>query len=174
MKGINLYLYEYVNNYFHRNFPESYILIPSTLVEYKIDKNVLIKQNFINKFGEDIHNKYSATLIRNGNVDLEIDKILDSFVDMYFTPSMRKDCSILYDYIRNLLIKKNVGNRFSSDIFDHFVKSIVARVWSQYDESRFNTDDNTLLGSSIPIVFFPGIGASILISLAANAKAISL
>ena len=37
-----------------------------------------------------------------------------------------------------------------------------------------DTEELTLLGSSIPIVFLPGIGAWILTSLAANAKAISL
>jgi len=36
-----------------------------------------------------------------------------------------------------------------------------------------DTDVFTLLGSSIPIVLFPGIGACILTSLAASAKAIS-
>lgn len=141
MKGINLSLYEYVNNYFYRNFPESYILIPDTLVEYKIDNVGEIRNEYVKMFLMKIQSKYDMVDIKNGKVDDELYEILNSFVNKYFVFSMRNDCSLLSSYVRDLLIKKGIGNKFSSDIFDHFVKSIVARVWSQYDESRFNTDD---------------------------------
>ena len=140
MKGINLYLYEYVNNYFYKNFPESYILIPDTLVEYKIDNIGEIRNEYVKMFLMKIQSKYNIDDMKNGKVDEEFYTILDSFVNKYFTSSMRNDCSSLYSYVRNLLIKKGLGNKFSSDLFDHFVKSIVARAWSQFDESRFNVD----------------------------------
>ena len=153
-KGINLGLYDYVNNYFRRNFPESYILIPEPLTKFKIDNNKLIKDAFLNEFGENIQNKYSVDDIKSGKVDSQIDKILDSFVDKYLTSSMRKDCLVLYDYVRNLLIKKGIGNKFSSDIFDHFVKTIVAIVRSQYDSSRLYTEEfDHIIGLHFEIVY---------------------
>lgn len=139
-KGVNLGLYDYVNNYFKRKFPESYILIPELLVKFKIDNNKLIKDDFLNEFRKNIQNKYSVDDIKSGKVDSQIDIVLNSFVDKYFTPTMRKDCSVLYDYVRDILVKKGIGEKFSNDIFDHFVKSIVASIWTQYDSSRLNTD----------------------------------
>ena len=53
-------------------------------------------------------------------------------------------------------------------MFFLFVGGIIERT------SLKDTDEFTLLGSSIPIVFFPGMGAWILTSLAARARAISL
>lgn len=130
-------VYEYVKNYFKDNFLEAYLIFDGR-IDY-IDKK------YGELFDKEIKNKYNIDDVKNNEnldeINLEVHEILNRFVLEYFTDSQVEDCKLLYNYVRDLLIKREVNQNFSDDIFNHIVKLVMARTWSQYDKSRLGKDD---------------------------------
>lgn len=125
--------YDYVKNYFQRNFLESY-LISEGRMQY-------VESDYLNFFRDNIINQYDIVDITSGNVDSDLNKYLENFVSEYFTKKEREDILFLNNYVSEFLSKCGVNQCFSDDIFDHIVKKISSRVWSQFDRSRLGKED---------------------------------
>lgn len=125
--------YEYVKDYFQRNFLESYLIFEGRM-QY-------IENMYVSFYGDNIRNQYSVDEIINGNVDDDISKYLDNFVGEYFTKNQREDIIILNNYVKEVLVKRGVNVNFSDDIFEHIVRLVSSRVWSQFDRSRIGKED---------------------------------
>ena len=138
---MNVIIYDYIKNYFRKNFVESYLLFPDSSLLFKLDGLQNIQSQYIEVIKENFCDKYDVTDIKNGKLDSEIEKVLDNFVNMFFTDNMRKNCHILYNYVKELLIKKQINSNYNEDMLDHLIKSIVVRIYPQYDKTKLNTKE---------------------------------
>ena len=123
-------VYEYIRNYFLRNFPESYIIF-----------NKYDAYNFGNEYVkiQNVFKDKNLLEVMDGKYDDEIHKYLDNYLKGYFTKTQIIDCSALYGYVQKVLKHRKVNKNFSNDIFDHIVKLVVAEVWPLYDSSKLYT-----------------------------------
>lgn len=123
-------VYEYIRNYFLRNFPESYIIF-----------NKYDAYNFGNEYVkiQNVFKDKNLLEVMDGKYDDEIHKYLDNYLKGYFTKTQINDCSALYGYVQMFLKSRGLNKNFSNDIFDHIVKLVVAEVWPLYDSSKLYT-----------------------------------
>jgi len=130
-------VYEYVKKYFKDNFLEAYLIFDGR-IEY-------IEKKYIELYNKKIKNKYNIDDIKNNknldDINMEVNNILNQFVLEYFTESQIEDCELLYNNVKNILIDRGINKNFSNEIFEHIVKLVMARLWSQFDRSRLNKED---------------------------------
>lgn len=125
--------YEYVKDYFQRNFLESYLIFEGRM-QY-------IENIYVNFYKDNIRSQYSVDDIISGRIDGDINKYLENFVGEYFTRQQREDILVLNDYVNDLLVERGVNINYSNDIFEHIVRLVSSRVWSQFDRSRIGKED---------------------------------
>lgn len=125
--------YEYVKDYFQRNFLEFYLIFEGRM-QY-------IENIYVNFYKDNIRSQYSVDDIISGRVDSDINKYLENFVGEYFTKQQREDILVLNDYVNDLLVECGVNINYSNDIFEHIVRLVSSRVWSQFDRSRIGKED---------------------------------
>lgn len=119
------HVYEYIRSYFQRKFPEYYFLFDKQRMSY-IDKM------YIAMIKEDIMQKYEYQDIIDGKKNKEIEVVLNNYVNMKVTMEQRNEYRKLYRYCFNFFREYDVNNDFSSDIYDHIIKTIVVKMWQLY------------------------------------------
>jgi len=119
------HVYEYIRSYFQRKFPEYYFLFDKQRMSY-IDKM------YIMMIKEDIMQKYEYQDIIDGKKNKEIEVVLNNYVNKKITMEQRNEYRKLYRYCFNFFREYDVNNNFSSDIYDHIIKTIVVKMWMFY------------------------------------------